>query len=125
MKKVFVLAALSLLLFTLASAFAEPFLTCDPQDYATAYRIRFSADNGVTWGPWSEGPAVYGAMRFDLADVPVGLYRGEAQAGQATQVADLTTGVITESLYWSDSAPFSLKVPGQRTAPAKIKITAK
>jgi hypothetical protein len=98
-------------------ALAEPFLTCDPQTDATKFRLRLSPST-----PWVEGPAVSGAMMFDLGGTTPGTYNGEAQAGGTFQVVDSVTGSISSVDSWSPSAPFVLTVrAGNR--PAKVKTT--
>lgn len=114
MKKLFVLAALSLLLCTQASVSADPFLVADPQTDASSYRMRLST-NGTTWGTWTQGPPVANAMRFDLGPITPGSYLGEAQAGAVVSVTDTTTGQTTTSQLWSASAPFGLSVPTIKT----------
>jgi hypothetical protein len=109
MRKVFVLAALSLLLFNVGSVFADPFLVCDPQTDANKFRIQLSADNGSTWGNWVEGPPVSNAMRFDLSGTGAGTYQGRAQAGALVSVTDSTSGQTTNSQQWSASSPFVLR----------------
>lgn len=122
MKKVFVLAALSLLLFNVGSVFADPFIVSDPVTEASVFRIRLSADNGQTWGGWVEGPPATGALRFDLATTPAGTYLGQAQAGADISVTDSATGITTTSRQWSQDAPFVLRVPTNPRAPVKVRI---
>jgi hypothetical protein len=117
--KTFLSIGLVLVLATLA--LATPFIVADPQS-ATKYQMRLSADNGVTWGPWTEGVAVSGAMKFDVGTNPAGNYKGEAQAwGVTTSLTDSVTGVTTTVIGWSASAPFllTLKV-GQKTVNIKV-----
>jgi hypothetical protein len=105
MKKLFLTIAI---LAVAALAVASPFIVADPNP-ATKYQMRLSADNGVTWGPWTEGAAVSGAMRFDVGANPAGAYKGEAQAwGVTSSLTDSTTGVTTTVIGWSASAPFLL-----------------
>lgn len=121
MKKVFVLAVLSLLLFTQASS-AEPYLTADPQPEATAYRVRLSTDNGTTWGAWTLGPPVQQRLLFDLRPIAPDDYTGEAQAQGTYTVTDSTTGATSSATVWSDSAPFRLTVPPGATGPRGIAV---
>ena len=116
--KTFLSIGLVLVLATLA--LAAPFIIADPQ-VASKYRMRLSADNGVTWGSWVEGNPVSGGMKFDIATTPVGSYKGEAQAGDTISVTDSTTGVTTSVFGWSASAPFLLVVKaGQKTVNIKV-----
>ena len=118
MKKLFLIVAI---LAVTALAIASPFIVADPQS-ATKYQMRLSADNGVTWGPWTEGAAVSGAMRFDAGANPAGPYKGEAQAwGVTSSLTDSTTGVTTTVIGWSASAPFLLVVKaGQKTINIRV-----
>ena len=120
MNKKICFAIFAILLFALP-ALAQPYIVADPQADADKFRIRFSTDNGVTWGAWAEGPPVDGGLKFSIAGVAPASYKGEAQAGATVELTDSTTGVTTTVEAWSDSAPFLLTVrPGN--APAKIKV---
>lgn len=111
---------LAILIFA-APAMASPLVVADPQS-ATKYRMRLSADNGVTWGAWVEGNAVSGAMRFDVGANTPGPYKGEAQAwGVSTSLTDSTTGVVTTIIDWSASSPFVLNLKaGQKVVNIKV-----
>lgn len=99
---------------------AGPYIVSDPDPEATLYRMRLSSDGGVTWGPWTEGPPVGQALKFDLGGVARGTYKGEAQAGGNVEVTDSTSGQVSTVFQWSSSAPFSLRVtPGK--SPIHIK----
>lgn len=108
MKKLFVLLVVMVAMVGLA--FAQPFLTADPQTDATKYRMRLSTDAGATWGSWVEGPANNNALWFDLSPVPPANYQGQAQAGAIYEVTDTQTGQTTSVDTWSSSAPFALSV---------------
>lgn len=111
MKRLLIIAAILVIAATAMAA--GPYIVADPQTDATKYRMRLSADGGVTWGTWTEGPPVSNAMRFDLEPVPKGTYKGEAQAGGDVTVTDTTTGAVSTVFQWSVSAPFGLKkTPG-------------
>ena len=118
MKNLFIV--LAILIFA-APAMATPFVVADPMT-ATKYQMRLSSDNGVTWGPWTEGAAVSGAMRFDVGANPAGAYKGEAQAwGVTSSLTDSTTGVTTTVTGWSASAPFLLNLKaGQKIVNIKV-----
>ena len=104
--------SLCLVLVLVTAALAAPFIVADPQT-ATKYRMRLSADNGVTWGSWVEGNPVNGALRFDVSETPTGSYKGEAQAWGKVSITDSTSGQISTVFMWSPSAPFVLSVtPG-------------
>lgn len=110
--------ALVFVLFAVV-VFASPFLVADPAT-STKYRMRLSADNGVTWGAWVEGNPVNGAMKFDVAGMTNGTYLGEAQAWGDVEVTDSTSGAITSVGSWSTSSPFVLKVRGQKVVNIKV-----
>jgi hypothetical protein len=110
-----------LLLVCFSIAIAAPFIVADPQVDVTKYRMRLSADNGVTWGSWVEGDPVGNALKFDISGTPKGTYLGEAQAGANVELTDSTSGVVSTVWQWSASAPFVLKVrAGQKTANIKV-----
>lgn len=96
-------------LVLVTSVMASPFIVADPQT-ATKYRMRLSADNGVTWGVWIEGDPVNGALRFDVEGIPKGDYKGEAQAGGNVSLTDSTSGATSVVWMWSASAPFVLNL---------------
>lgn len=121
--KLISMLAAALVCLAPAAAAAEPFLGADPQTDATVYRIRLSADDGATWGAWTQGPSVNNVMRFDLGGTSPGDYDGQAQAGALITVRDTTTGQTTTAPVWSASAPFELRVPTIR-APAQVAIQA-
>jgi len=108
-----------LILLIAAPAMADPFLVADPQS-AEWYAMRLSTDNGATWGAWTEGPPVEGALRFDLGGIPQGTYKGQARAGGNVTVTDEVTGEISTVWLWSDNAPFVLSVRSGST-PVKVK----
>lgn len=110
MKKLIAIIFLSILLFT-SLVLAEPFIVSNPQTDATKFRMRLSADNGVTWGTWSEGNPVSNAMKFDLQPVTPGNYKGEAEAGGNVTVTDSTSNQTSTVFKWSDPAPFVLSIP--------------
>ena len=118
MKKLCVLIAV--LVAFAGLALASPFIVADPQ-VATKYRMRLSADNGATWGAWTEGVPIAGAMKFDIASTTPGNYKGEAQAGDNITLTDSTTGQTSTVFGWSASAPFLLTVKaGQKTINIKV-----
>ena len=119
MKKISIIFAV--LIFAVA-AFAAPFIVADPQLDVTKYRMRLSADNGVTWSAWTEGVPVNNALKFDVSGTPKGTYLGEAQAGGDVELTDTTSGLVSTVWQWSASAPFVLKVRAGQTT-TKIKIT--
>src|SRR4030067_839606 len=103
MKKLIAIIFLSILLFT-SLVLAEPFIVSNPQTDATKFRMRLSADNGVTWGPWSEGNPVSNAMKLELQPVTPGNYKGEAEAGGNVTVTDSTSNQTSTVFKWSDPA---------------------
>lgn len=118
MKRLFIILAV---LFFTVPALAQPYITANPQTDATKYRIRFSTDGGVSWSPWTEGPPIDNALKFNIAGMPVNDYKGEAQAGAVFELTDTQTGQVTAVDEWSASAPFLLKVK-RGNAPAKLTV---
>ena len=114
------LIILAILIFS-SPAMAAPFIVADPQIDVTKYRMRLSADNGVSWGTWVEGNPVGNSLKFDISGTPKGTYLGEAQAAGNVELTDSTTGVVSTVWQWSASAPFVLKVrAGQKTTSIKV-----
>ena len=122
MKKLYPLGVvITFVMVIAAAALAAPFIVSDPQPEAQKFRMRLSADNGVTWGAWVEGVPVGNALRFDIAGTPKGTYLGEAQAGADVELTDSTTGQVSTVWQWSPSAPFVLKVrAGQKVANIRV-----
>jgi hypothetical protein len=119
MKRLILILAI---LFFAVPALAQPYITADPQTDATKYRIRFSTDGGVSWSPWTEGPPIDNALKFNIAGMQVADYKGEAQAGAVFEVTDTQTGQVTAVDEWSASSPFLLRVK-RGNAPASLKVT--
>ena len=101
-------------------AYPQPYIMSEPQTDASIYRLRLSTD-GTTWGPWFESPPVNNALKFSIADVPKGVYKGEAQAGATTTLKDEQSGVETFVTEWSQSGKFILNRK-QGNAPTTLKV---
>jgi len=109
--KTFTILSAALLFLLVPLVFASPFLSSDPNPTHTSYQVRLSADNGVTWGAWVEGPPKDNHLWFDLGTTAPGPYKGEAQGFGTWEVTDGMTGTKSSEQTWSPSAPFLLKVP--------------
>jgi hypothetical protein len=111
MKRSRLFVSILLLLLVPVIAFATPFVSSDPDTAAQKYRIRLSADAGVTWSAWTEGQPFENHLYFDLGTTLGGSYWGEAQAYGRFTVIDPTSGLTTFVDQWTTSAPFRLTVP--------------
>jgi len=99
-----------LLILTATSAWgAGPYLTCDPQDGVTSYRIVTPSGAEIT-------DAVNGAAMVDLSTWPTGETQAEISAG-APWTLD---GMLTEVIEWSDPRPFALGRPAELQSPMNI-----
>lgn len=102
---------LTVAIFIMASvaAMASLVVVSDPQPEASKFRMRLCTPDGSTCGEWVEGNPVNGGCWFDLASVPRGTYKGEAQAyGQIASLTDSSTNQTSTVSDWSLSAFFEL-----------------
>lgn len=114
MKKVYVLAVLTLLLFTYASVSAAPFLVCDPQAGVTHYSLTLGGNAVVT-------PAqTDGSLRYDVAVLPAGNTSGTVAAGRPYTMG----GAPQEAMEWSSSVPFDLGKPATPNPPPNLALRA-
>ena len=102
------LVAVAIVLFMSTVAFAEPFLTCDPQpDYDVSHYI-ITGDISVTVqaipAPKQTGFVV---LWYDLKDLPVGEYKINVVAQGDAWPSDPTPFTFTKSLV---VAPKSLRI---------------
>ena len=79
-------------------AIGAPFLTCDPQEGVTNYRI-----DGTT----IIDAEANGAVLWSIDSIPVGTHNGTLEAGKP-YVLD---GVPQGTMLWSTPVPFVLGVP--------------
>lgn len=103
---------LIIIILTLAVSFssADPFLSCDPQEGVTVYKVEISAEETIS-------PATLdGAAMHDLADMPIGETDGKLSAGKPW----VLDGVPSETIEWGPSVPFVLGRPSASQSPMNI-----
>jgi hypothetical protein len=97
------------------------FITCTADPEVALYRVRFSSDDGQTWGDWIESLPVNNALKHETTNMVRGVYKGEAAAGGYVELTDRTSKEVTTVFRWSDPAGFQLRVlPGK--LPDKLKM---
>jgi hypothetical protein len=114
MKKLII--ALFLLLPVLATA--KPFLTCDPQEGCSQYRIECPIQEGITTHWEIVVPAQEdGSLLWDLQQWPhgKGRFNCTAFAGAIWEIIDDVTGNVTTVFDWEEiGGAFTLKVPAYK-----------
>lgn len=73
-----ILMAIGILMCLASTAFAAPFLVCDPQAGVTNYRV--SLDNGATWQDVAPDATNEYGFKLDLEGISNGTYNVKAQA---------------------------------------------
>ena len=104
--------AIAILLFA-STAWAEPFLVCDPQEGVTEYKLAWN-DGEIEYST-----AINGAAKHDMEAVKEGQSSGELFAGKP-YVLD---GADQNTLEWSDPRPFVLTRPLKPLSPTNIGLS--
>jgi hypothetical protein len=101
--------------FMTMPAYADPHMSCDPQDGATKYRIELYEKDGQAITPIiKESPARADTTMFqDLANIPEGNYKGRAWGYAAEYQITNSEGEVSSVGGWSaPPAPFDLNIGG-------------
>ena len=108
------LPVLLALFFFVGFAYADPFLTCDPQPGITKYKMSIA-------GIDSESNAkTDGSAWVDLANVPAGETNGELRAGGFWTL----DGVPQGAFEWTNPTPFLLGRPSVQSPPSNLHLDA-
>ena len=102
----------SLLVLSAVVAHADPFLTCDPQEGVTKYRMSLGGIETTS------DALADGAAMADLANAPEGTTNGTLAAGGPWTL----DGVPQETLLWSTPSPFVLGRPSVSSPPANLSL---
>ena len=93
--------------------YAEPFLTCDPQEGVTKYKVIVDNGDEVISDANADGSAWH-----DINYVPEGLKPAEIYAGAYWTI----DGVPQLTITWSDPHPFVLGRPSISQSPTSITL---
>ena len=96
---------------------AKPFLTCDPQDGITEYKIAIPLQSGVVTHWETTVPAeTDGSLKWDLKNWPLGkgTFTGQLSAGGEWQITDSETSVVSTVFEFSTPSIFIIKVPSYK-----------
>jgi len=112
MKKIISMVAGLILLAS--TAFAGPFLVCDPQEGVTEYVLEFTQLGLEITVPAQAD----GSLRYDLAEWtgPHGWYEGRVMASVTYEVTDGTSGETSSATDVSTPTGISLKIPNKKAA---------
>lgn len=105
MKKLLIVLAMVLMA---SSAWANPFIVCDPQAGVTSYKV-----TGAAWATGTVPAQADGSIRMDIQGAPVG-------------TSNLNFSACADDPIWGEqcsvTAPFSFTRPGIPAAPTGAKL---
>jgi hypothetical protein len=110
---ILVFTTVFILISTLAFA-AGPYLTCDPQEGVTKYKLII--DNGVEVVSNANAD---GSAWHDMSDTPTGIHDASFYAGAFWTIDDVQQLTIN----WSDPRPFVLGRPNVSQSPTNIGLS--